>query len=499
MGDSSLREIVKAFQAGSSDAFAELVGRYQNLATSIAFANSGDLQRSEDIAQQAFLVAWQKQSELADPDRFAGWIRGIVTNVARNERRIKENRVQKSSVELTEHDAPATSATPQNRASRKEQNELLWNSLNQIPLEYREPLVLFYREDLSVAAVAEQLELSQDAVKQRLSRGRKMLKQEIETMVEDFLVDSKPAGNFTAGVIAALPAVSATAKAAAIKTAAATVGSKAASAVTAVTFWGTAFGIFGALGGLLGARRGIKNDIKRATSEEEVEELERLLRIQAPLMLANVLGTFAVVQLPPPWRVLGVVAVQAVFMGILMMLLLRFNRRQSELHRVHGLPEGCVPTSNEHFNSPENIQTRFWSGVGSTAGAIIGGFGWMLIVAIRLQTWWLAGLVVLLVGLLLIRSVNFFALNPSIPQAKIFQHMQAICRDLGVAQCLLLILLGASGALVQTQGTIEGYPVWVFLAFIAALCTGLYIQMGYLSESARRNEQTVNQDRSIKN
>ena len=172
-----------------------------------------------------------------------------------------------------------------------------------------------------------------------------------------------------------------------------------------------------------------------------------------------------------------------------MMLLLRFNRRQSELHRVHGLPEGYVPTSNEHFNSPENIQTRFWSGVGSTTGAIIGSFGWMLIVAIRLQTWWLAGLVVLLVGLLLIRSVNFFALNPSIPQSKIFQHMQTICRDLGVAQCLLLILLGASGALVQTQGTIEGYPVWVFLAFIAALCTGLYIQMGYLSESARRNEQ----------
>ena len=91
MGDSSLRDIVKAFQAGSCEAFAELVGRYQNLATSIAFANSGDLQRSEDIAQQAFLVAWQKQSELADPDRFAGWIRGIVTNVARNERRLKEN------------------------------------------------------------------------------------------------------------------------------------------------------------------------------------------------------------------------------------------------------------------------------------------------------------------------------------------------------------------------------------------------------------------------
>ena len=490
MGDSSLSGLVKEFQAGSCEAFAELVGRYQNLATSIAFANSGDLQRSEDIAQQAFLVAWQKQSELVDPDRFAGWIRGIVTNVARNERRIKENRVQKAAVELTDNHAPATNATPQNRASRKEQNELLWNSLNQIPLEYREPLVLFYREDLSVAAVAEQLELSQDAVKQRLSRGRKMLKQEIETMVEDFLVDSKPAGNFTAGVIAALPAVSATAKAAAIKTAAATVGKAGlGKAAGAAAFWGTAGGTLGALGGLFGAWWGIRNEINRATSEEEAKELERLFRTTALLMLAMLLGTSAVIQLPAAWQTVGVVAVQAAFVGTLMMSLLRFKRRQSELHRIHGLPEGYVPTSNEHFNSPQSIRSRFWGGVGGSAGAIIGGFGWMIIVAIRLQAWWLTGLVVVLIGLLLIRTVNFFALNPSIPQSRIFQHMQAICRDLGVVQCLLLILLWASGALVATQGTIEGYPVWVFLALIAALCTGLYFQMGYKAESARRNEQ----------
>ena len=121
-------------------------------------------QMAKLIAQQAFLLAWQKQRELKDPDRFAGWIKGIVANVARNERRLKENRVQKAAVEYSESHAPSTNVTPQYRASRSEQNELLWNSLNQIPLEYREPLVLFYREDLSVAAVAEQLELSHDVV-----------------------------------------------------------------------------------------------------------------------------------------------------------------------------------------------------------------------------------------------------------------------------------------------------------------------------------------------
>ena len=52
---------------------------------------------------------------------------------------------------------------------------MLWRALERIPETYRESLILFYREHQSVAAVAAALELSEDAVKQRLSRGRKSL------------------------------------------------------------------------------------------------------------------------------------------------------------------------------------------------------------------------------------------------------------------------------------------------------------------------------------
>ena len=502
MGDSSLREIVKAFQAGSSDAFAELVGRYQNLATSIAFANSGDLHRSEDIAQQAFLVAWQKQSELADPDRFAGWIRGIVTNIARNERRVKENRVQRSAVELSEHDAPTTEPTPQARASRAEQNELLWNRLNQIPLEYREPLVLFYREDLSVAAVAEQMDLSTDAVKQRLSRGRKMLKQEIETMVKDFLTDSKPAGQFTAGVIAALPSVSATAKAAAIKTATAkagqatlgkaALGKTVAGTLTTGAFWGLAGGILGSLGGLFGAWWGIQNGIKRATSEEEVQEHKKLFHVSALLSIALLLGILLAGQLPVPWRPATIVSTQVIFLGALMMLMLRFNRRQTELHRIHGAPESYIQTAGENADSPKSNQSMFWDRAGGGAGAILGASAWLIVLSVRLQIWWLSGLVVLLHGLLLARSVHVFASYSHMPQSRFFRHGQVLVRDLGIVHCALLLLLWASGSLAKTQGMIEGYPVWFLLLFIAAISTGLYFRMGYVAENARRQEQREN-------
>ena len=503
MGDSSLSGLVQAFQAGNREAFAELVGRYQNLATSIAFANSGDLQRSEDIAQQAFLLAWQKQSELADPDRFAGWIRGIVTNVARNERRIKENRIQKAAVELSDHHGPATNANPQNQASREEQNELLWSSLNQIPLEYREPLVLFYREDLSVAAVAEQLELSKDVVKQRLSRGRKMLKQEIETIVEDFLVDSKPARNFSAGVIAALPSVSATAKAAALKTATVKVGQAAAGkALVGKAIVGTlgtgallglAGGILGSLGGLFGAWLGIKNGIKQATSEEEVIELKSLFRLQALLMLALLLGIFATVYLPTRWQSLGLVAVQLTFVGALMMLIMRFVRRQRELHQIHGLPAVMDIDASKHSLSQQENQSSFWGRAGGIAGAVIGSFAWLVIVTIRSQAWAMLSFTLLAGALLLLRYIVLPSRLQTKP-SKVIQQTQCLIRDICVVQCLILVLMWAIGGFAKTNGTVEGYPVWVMLAFIGVLCTGLYFGLGYAAETSRRSEERDLQD-----
>ena len=492
MRDSSLRETVKAFQAGSCEAFAELVGRYQNLATSIAFANSGDLQRSEDIAQQAFLVAWQKQKELIDPDRFAGWIRGIVTNVARNERRLKENRVQKSAVELSDQHAPTTNATPQNKASRAEQNELLWQSLNQIPLEYREPLVLFYREDLSVAAVAEQLELSGDAVKQRLSRGRKMLKQEIETMVEDFLVESKPAGQFTAGVIAVLPSVSATAKAAAIKVATAkagqaalgstTVGKAVAGTLSTGALSTLIAGLLGSLLGLFRVREMLGHGIEQATSEEEVREHKKLFRTFVWGMLALPPAMLVADQLPASSHHFGKYAVLGIIFGTLWVFRVRFKRRQQELHRAHGLPD-----------SPQRSPSWIWDGAFTSAALIVSSFGIMLGFVIRLEVsslvQWSVLLAGLLCGLLLVRYLHFFATHRDLPQSKISQHIQVLCRNLGAMQYALLLLIWATGGFAQPLDAVDGYSVWLAVAFIMAFCPISYYCMGYAAEDARRKEQ----------
>lgn len=85
--------------------------------------------------------------------------------------------------------------------------------------------MLYYREHRSVEHVTCELDLSEAAVKQRLSRGRKWLQEQMMKFVEGALTRSSPGPAFTAGVMAALVGAPAAASAAGCGATAAKVGS----------------------------------------------------------------------------------------------------------------------------------------------------------------------------------------------------------------------------------------------------------------------------------
>jgi hypothetical protein len=62
--------------ADDTDAFSELVSRYQSFIASIAYSQTGDLDRSEEIAQQTFVTAWEKRKSLRDQRRMVAWLAG---------------------------------------------------------------------------------------------------------------------------------------------------------------------------------------------------------------------------------------------------------------------------------------------------------------------------------------------------------------------------------------------------------------------------------------
>ena len=168
------------------------------------FCGRGSLAASEDLAQETFINAWRRLNELREPGKLRQWLCGIVRNLAANSvrREIRRGGAPESLEAVADEVSPE--ADPATQAVTHEEETLLWRALAGIPENYREPMVLFYREDQSVAEVASGLDLSEAVVRQRLSRGRTMLRAEMAAVVESALTRTRPTRAFTAGVLGAL-------------------------------------------------------------------------------------------------------------------------------------------------------------------------------------------------------------------------------------------------------------------------------------------------------
>src|SRR5208283_1438555 len=199
-------DLVAESRDGSRDAFRQIVERYQTLVCSLAYSATGNMSQSEDVAQETFISAWKDLRLLRQPDKLRAWLCSIVRNRAHRIRRDEGREPVRNAALLDDaHDSPNDEALPSEQAVSREEEAILWRSLEKIPETYREPLILFYREHQSIEQVAAELELSEDAVRQRLSRGRKLLQEEVQSFVENTLRRTAPGQAFSSAVLAMLP------------------------------------------------------------------------------------------------------------------------------------------------------------------------------------------------------------------------------------------------------------------------------------------------------
>ncbi|MBE2213203.1 MAG: RNA polymerase sigma factor [Opitutaceae bacterium] len=216
-------ELVAACVAGDRHAFGGIVDRYKRLLCSLAYSATGSVSESEDVAQEAFVTAWQQLRDLREPEKLRSWLCGILRfKLSRARRRDGREPVRRAEDLEAAAEVISTEESAMNQAMNEEELRILWAELARVPEIYREPLVLYYREHQSIEHVAAALDLSEDAVKQRLARGRRILQERVLAFVESALMRSTPGRAFTVGVIAAIPAMlPAPAKAAGLAAAAA--------------------------------------------------------------------------------------------------------------------------------------------------------------------------------------------------------------------------------------------------------------------------------------
>jgi RNA polymerase sigma factor (sigma-70 family) len=266
-------DLVSGTLEGNRDAFSQIVSRYQSLICSLAYSATGSLSQSEDLAQETFITAWKHLRHLRERHKLRAWLCGIARNRINNFLR-REGREPIREAEPLENvaESHAPGPMPAEQTISNEEQAILWRSLERIPQLYREPLILFYREHQSVETVAQNLELSEDAVKQRLSRGRKLLQEEVLSFVEGALERTNPGKVFTLAVLAALPAFTLSAKAATLGATAAK-GSATAKVAGAMGLFSA---IFTPLLVIFGNYASYRMSMDEAFSDEERGHIKRL-------------------------------------------------------------------------------------------------------------------------------------------------------------------------------------------------------------------------------
>ncbi|HEU0034261.1 MAG TPA: sigma-70 family RNA polymerase sigma factor [Kofleriaceae bacterium] len=173
--------------------FEALVRSCQDAVCAIAYAVLRDRARSEECAQDAFLIAWGQR---ADPRAAtAAWICGIARNLARNAARRRQE------VAMTMEPAGSERSARDLLIERETETRAL-TALATLPDRYREAVVLYYRGDESITGVAAALGCSADTARQRVHRGRTKLREALAS-VEATLRATRPGIAFTAACVAA--------------------------------------------------------------------------------------------------------------------------------------------------------------------------------------------------------------------------------------------------------------------------------------------------------
>ncbi len=179
-------ELVRRAQQGERQAFDELILRHQPIALSLAIGIVGDREQGLELTQEAVLHTYLSLDRLRKPDSFRAWLCGIVVNLCKNH--LRRPRVETLSLELLSGGRsfdslpfPDSAPQPQEEAEARETHRLILAAIAQLSPPNRDAVLLYYFEQLSVREVAALLQISVPAVKGRLHKSRRKLRDQLRS------------------------------------------------------------------------------------------------------------------------------------------------------------------------------------------------------------------------------------------------------------------------------------------------------------------------------
>jgi RNA polymerase sigma factor (sigma-70 family) len=193
----------KATLAEKREAFCELVRMFQDMAYAAGYAVLGDFSLAEDAAQEAFISAWQKLSQLRQPEAFPGWFRRIVLTECNRLSRGQRLRTISLDARL---DLPAPHPDPQSAIEKDELTKTAFAAIKRLSLNERMVVMLFYVNEHSQNEISAFLNVPLTTVAKRLYSARVRLRAMMVDVFKNDLTVHRPSrdGSFAEKVKAGI-------------------------------------------------------------------------------------------------------------------------------------------------------------------------------------------------------------------------------------------------------------------------------------------------------
>ncbi len=181
MKDLTDYELVQKCLNGEKEYFSEIITRHKNLVYSVVLRMVNNQDDANDLAQEVFIKVYKNLDKYFPDFKFSTWIVKITTNHVIDYRRKKK--YETVSMEEVEYKLISQSS-PEQDCLEKEERLALNELLNNLPDIYKVPIVLYHQQGLSYQEISEAINEPLSKVKNRIFRGRKILKEELLKMKE---------------------------------------------------------------------------------------------------------------------------------------------------------------------------------------------------------------------------------------------------------------------------------------------------------------------------
>jgi RNA polymerase sigma-70 factor (ECF subfamily) len=172
--------LISQAKGGDRSAYCELVRTHRSGVINVVYRMCGDAQLAEDMAQEAFLRAWNKLHSYKPKSPFKNWLYRIASNATLDVLRRKREMVTLEKVHLSTADL-----SPEARLVQKERGEQVRQAVLQLPPASRAVLVLREYEGLSYQEISEALDVPIGTVMSRLNYARTLLRESLSSLMEE--------------------------------------------------------------------------------------------------------------------------------------------------------------------------------------------------------------------------------------------------------------------------------------------------------------------------